>query len=322
MKTRSNLLVIFSCSLLLVSAACGQTPSQSASSTSSPMQEATVPPPVLQGDILAFTRFSTETGEGEGIYIIESDGIGLTKLASGPKMYTEHPSWSPDGTKIVYDTGGQDFMSYSIWSMNVDGSQKVQLTPPSMSGFMPAWSPDGKQIAFSGLTDRTQKPHIYIMDTDGTNLHAITKGDTVDLIPSWTPDGTLLFLRGVNSNYGDVFSMNTEGSNVVQLTHNGQLGGYALSPDGKSLAVNEGAQHRLVLQPVSGSGQPVTLVDAFSECPHLAVSWRPDGKSLSVGCSSWDMYAGGSNLYTVNADGTGLTKLENLGIMLDPAWKP
>jgi TolB protein len=57
------------------------------------------------------------------------------------------PRWSPDGKRIVYQSGPPDILLGQIWVMNADGSGKRRLTGPSDGlNVHPAWSPDGAQI--------------------------------------------------------------------------------------------------------------------------------------------------------------------------------
>jgi Tol biopolymer transport system component len=67
------------------------------------------------------------------LYLVNSDGSELRLLEKGG----DHPSWSPDGTKIIFqrDTG--------LFVINVDGSGLVQVYDPIIMGynFSPSWSP-------------------------------------------------------------------------------------------------------------------------------------------------------------------------------------
>ena len=40
------------------------------------------------------------------------------------------------------------FPDGSLWRSRVDGTERLKLTPPSMSAMSPSWSPDGRRIAF------------------------------------------------------------------------------------------------------------------------------------------------------------------------------
>jgi len=87
--------------------------------------------------------------------------------------------WSPDGTRIVYDSesreGGQ-----GIWVVNADGSEATKLID---DGSVPAWSPDGTRIAFArpdlgemvsfGDGSGGTPFYLYVMDADGTNVRTI-----------------------------------------------------------------------------------------------------------------------------------------------------
>lgn len=58
-------------------------------------------------------------GGGRYIYKLDLSSKELTKLT---ERVSEMPDWSPDGTKIVYVSGG-------IWVMNSDGSNKSNIKP-------------------------------------------------------------------------------------------------------------------------------------------------------------------------------------------------
>ena len=68
-------------------------------------------------DLLIFD--SGPMGGGRYIYKLDLSTNELTKLTD---LVSEMPDWSPDGTKIVYVSGG-------IWVMNSDGSNKTNIKP-------------------------------------------------------------------------------------------------------------------------------------------------------------------------------------------------
>lgn len=100
-------------------------------------------------------------------------------------------TWSPDGTKIVFQSM-RNGVSYQVYSMNADGSNQLNLTSTLFSEGEPSWSPDGTKIAFASDRDRPGFDSIYVMNSNGSNQHRITfsSGDLEDSQPVWSRDGS------------------------------------------------------------------------------------------------------------------------------------
>jgi len=258
--------------------------------------------------------FASEESLEAGIDLIHADGTGLARLADGPCAVLEHPAWSPDGTRIAYHCGFGAFDNTDTWVMNADGSNRVQLTKGG--AIWPAWSPNGALIAFTRFASNQRTAEIRVMDDTGGSVRQVTDGDHKDHFPAWAPDGRILFLRD-----GEVFAVNPDGSGLDQLTRIGHLTGFALSPDGTTLAVSDGVEHRIVLVPANGGGSPVTLVDTDYGYMFTALDWSPDGRAIAIGCSDLNVSTG-SAIHVVNADGSGLTTVPNTELAVDPAWAP
>ncbi len=112
------------------------------------------------------------------------DGSGHKRLVKSKEEITA-PSWSPDGTAVVFEC--ERAGARRICLVPAAGGNPAELTTGAFAS-SPAWSPDGKHIAFLAKDDEGA-PQVWVMDAGGKNAHAITK-DGRHASPSWSPDGT------------------------------------------------------------------------------------------------------------------------------------
>lgn len=107
-----------------------------------------------------------------------------------------------------------------IWSMGIDGEDRVQLTTENSNG-NPRRSPDGTKIVF----DRNIGGDIdlWVMDADGSNGVNLTAGVTEnDAQATWSPDGARMAFvsrRGPDNPGGrlGLYSMLADGSDVQRI---------------------------------------------------------------------------------------------------------
>lgn len=104
----------------------------------------------------------------------------------------QYPWWGKigDQEKIVYaSTKGSLKGTYEIWMMNVDGSERTQVTFAKRNLIGPVISPDGKMIACWDLS-RLGKNSLWLMESDGSNLRKLVDEAAN---PQWLDNSTLLF---------------------------------------------------------------------------------------------------------------------------------
>jgi Tol biopolymer transport system component len=265
--------------------------------------------------------FSSTVSGTRDVYVIESDGSGLTRLTEGPR-FDEHPAWSPDGMKIAYHSHVGDLWTSAIWVMDPDGSDERRLTKYPIAGAWPSWSPDGTRIAFTNFSSGSGDGLIYVMDADGSDPRQVTTGDGDDLFPTWASDGRIYFLRVPSPDwFGDVFVVDPDGGEPAQLTHTGEMAGVSVANDATELTLFDNACSCLVALPTSGEGEPVSLGDALPYGPILNASWSPDGTVLALANADENAVAG-SDLRIMSADGTASVIVPNVEGAFDPVWRP
>ncbi len=123
-----------------------------------------------------------EGTQKQKLMIMDATGENL-KVVFDPARYgfnftwnVDHPQFSPDGAKIVFQMGPAEQRDGQIWIVNTDGSHPRQLT--SDGGLEPSWSPDSRQIVYVKFSTRhaeqTGNGKLWIMDAEGGNKRQLT----------------------------------------------------------------------------------------------------------------------------------------------------
>jgi WD40-like Beta Propeller Repeat len=98
------------------------------------------------------------------------------------------PSYSPDGTRIVFDAGTR------IGVMAADGTGLTLLPAVTADDGDPAFSGDGKRVVFTGKNDRGTTD-LYVRTADGGPADLIIN-DAGE--PAWSSHGVIAYVRSGN----------------------------------------------------------------------------------------------------------------------------
>lgn len=160
------------------------------------------------GSKIAFT--STRDGDLD-IYVMNADGTDIKRVTD----YTGYDGgafFSPDGKKLVFRAqvfqNDEQMAEYrnllsinlvkpsrmEIFTVNIDGTDRRQLTSNGAANFAPFYHPSGDKIIFSSDlgNPRAHNFELYMIDTDGQNLEQITFSDEFDGFPMFSYDGKQL----------------------------------------------------------------------------------------------------------------------------------
>lgn len=244
------------------------------------------------------------------IYTMPVSGGTPTRIAEGLPFETQ-PRFSPDGRRIAFtsDRGGGD----NIWIMNVDGSDKRQLTKEEFRLLnQPSWSPDGRFIA--------AKKHFTTGRSLGTGevwLYHVSGGAGVQLVkkpneqhqkelgePIYAPDGkSIYFTRNITpgpifqyaqDSNGQIFDIERYDIETGETeTAVAGVGGSVRptpSPDGKKIAFvrRERTKSKLYVKDFT-TGEERKIYDALDQdvqetwavtgvYPNM--DWSPDSKAI------------------------------------------
>ena len=142
------------------------------------------------------------------IRILNLDQKNSTELSPGNLVHQtqswQSQAWSPNGSQIVYYS--QENGNWSIYTININGTGKTQLTPDAANYLSPVFSPDGSKIVFE--SDTAGNKDIWVMDANGKNKVQLTTDPAADSSPVWSPDGTkIAFRSNRGENYG-IYTLN------------------------------------------------------------------------------------------------------------------
>jgi TolB protein len=108
------------------------------------------------------------------VFVVNADGSGLHRLTSWRMGLTGTPSWSPDGTMIVFRSDsafGPSDEPAQIFVIRPDGNGLRQLTfETNANSYWPSWSPDGTRIVFTRYTFGAQSQGLFTMWPDGSHV--------------------------------------------------------------------------------------------------------------------------------------------------------
>ena len=124
--------------------------------------------------------------DDEEILVANADGSGITALTDDEHLDSA-PAWSPDGTRIAWESRRDGGGDREIFVMDADGTDVVQLTANATHDEGPAWSPDGRLIAFTRSASEGDPGDVWVMNADGSDPVQVTDTPVIEESPDWQP---------------------------------------------------------------------------------------------------------------------------------------
>lgn len=249
--------------------------------------------------------FDAEIGEGNGSHLYSLDTqTGNVQLIIASTGEDQDPSVSPDGRRIAFASGSQD---WDLGEARVDRPETSVLLATPRREYSPAWAPSGRQYAY--VSDASGTPEIWLRSvTEGWVRPAVTghaEGYLTRSLPRFSPDGRRLAYVRLGSKHL-VWISNLAGGGEVPLEREStDQHGCAWSPDGQWIAYVRflGGQWEVAKAPSGGSGKPVHLAEGGDEGGRI--DWSPSGEWIAYR----DLHEG---LQLVSPDGKARRRIGNL----------
>ena len=289
------------------------------------------------------------------IYIMDTNGEGLRRVATnlarkaGGPPWPPDMTWSPDGRFLAYTSNRDE--NYKTYIMDTRTKEHRRLTDHDERELFPAWSPDGKWIAY--VVGDSGKARIYKTDVNGAHPVELTNPGYYGR-PAWSPDGKqIAFVSLSHDKVGmrnGLYVMNANGKKLRRVLDRNRglvTSKCAWSPDGKQIAfslhIPQAQRYHLCVIDVDGEnfrqltrGGPIAKPQIAErekpvnvQLPRIPLpevnspAWSPDGKRIAYVYSD-TILGQTADLYIIDAKGNerGTPLVKEAGIDVSPAWVP
>jgi Tol biopolymer transport system component len=286
--------------------------------------------------------FSWVTFSPDGGYVLfsrQEPGVypayQVPVLGGTPKKLTSEDAdtpvtFSPDGKRFAFMRGAPQRGEVFLIVANADGTGEQKLVTRKISEFsgrtwsLPSWSPDGKIIAFAHRTadgDGRNINVIAVSVTDGTEKQiTFQKWFTVDAL-CWLPDGSGLIITAVDrepSSTRQIWYVSYPSGEARRITNDtNNYRGISLTADSTALVTVQSEQVSNVWSAPGGEASRATQLTSNRTDGINGVVWTPDGRIVYTSGTG-----GRSDIWIMNADGTGQRQLTTEARNISPSVSP
>ncbi|MDN8590456.1 peptidase S9 family protein [Chryseobacterium mucoviscidosis] len=240
------------------------------------------PTPSPQGGQLVYvSRKTNEAWDGYSSHLrlLHLENQKDRPFTSGDKDHA--PAWSPDGSQLAFLREHEG--KTQVWLIASDGGEAQQISHLKHGVSSLLWSPDGLTLLVKSSVDMSEKNEDETEDSDKKLLQELV----VDRIRMKSDSGGLW-----NGRRTHLFRVPAEGGEAVPVTTGHyDVGDYAWSPDGESIAwiaqlPEEGEQHNdytltnhVYRAKADGSDMQQLTPEGYS---FGRLTYAPDGQSLAL----------------------------------------
>lgn len=201
-----------------------------------------------------------------------------------------------------------------IYVMDWDGANVRQLTHHRTISQSPSWSRDGSEMAYTSFVfhrkRKTRNADLFLYNFAAKKRFLLSYQKGINSGAAFGPDSDKVYLRISRNGASDIYSLGTDGKNLVALTK-GPRGAMnvepSLSPDGTKMAFSSDRSGRPMIYIKDLRTQALKRL-TFAGVYNSSPAWSPDGKTLAFAGFDKSHF----DVYTVNADGSNIQRLTSV----------
>jgi TolB protein len=247
------------------------------------------------------------------IFLLDINSGQRTQLTDND-YYDYLPTWSPDGTQLVYlSRGGTRFSQMTFVNLRTGDRRPFDAVGTDRL----VWSPDGRFLLFNSAYHSF--PSVFRMETETGDVSLLTPGLPNSSDPSWSPDSEQIAFTASENNIMGTYIMDANGLNARRVTPAAMSATWPQwSPDGSRILFAAGSAPTGLYVLTLNSGQVSTVIETSNITSPPA--WSPDAGRILYTQKDAN---GTSQIYMVDADGSNDRQLTFGGTpKLNPAWRP
>lgn len=191
-----------------------------------------------------------------------STRTGAPRRLTAGNTTDDYPTWSADGTELVFASLREDSTNWQLYRMDADGGEAEQVGPSDGENVYPDWSPVADEVVFT-RRDGDNNYKLYVLDLGTGDTRQLTTGGGDDLFPRFSPDGDkVVFSSNRREDVWQLYIVDVASGDLTRVIGSDSLDRFPdWSPDGEYIVLSAN---------------------------HLAV-YRADGESLPGGALRWKL---------------------------------
>ena len=227
------------------------------------------------GKQIVFNEYRPPDFQGQ-LWLMNVDGSNQHLLLADTDFDDEIPSFTPDGTSVVFTRCRLDIEACALFQIEIDGGGIRAITDFDLGvrDYSAQYSANN-DLAFSGFSREGIISAIELIDRQLSGVRRLTPAPVSGHHPDWSPDGKRIAFSThcCNPQNEEIWTVNTKGNAMVRLTRNG---------------------------------------DDYLSGPHdFHPSWSPLGDAIVFERDTPDFSSSG--IFIMKSDGSGCTKVLELG---------